>query len=79
MSKKIGFLSFGHWTESRGSQVRSAADSLVQSVELAAAAEKLGATARFFAFTTSRASSVRRSRCLPPLVHARIQSRSARP
>ena len=48
MSKKIGFLSFGHWTESAGSQVRSAADSLLQSVELAVAAEKLGADGAFF-------------------------------
>jgi len=48
MSKKIGFLSFGHWTESSGSQVRSAADSLLQSVELAVAAEKLGMDGAFF-------------------------------
>src|SRR4051812_1921846 len=41
--KKIGFLSFGHWTDSPGSQVRSAADSLLQSIELAVAAEELGA------------------------------------
>jgi alkanesulfonate monooxygenase SsuD/methylene tetrahydromethanopterin reductase-like flavin-dependent oxidoreductase (luciferase family) len=48
MSKKIGFLSFGHWTESPGSQVRSAADSLLQSVELGVAAENLGADGAFF-------------------------------
>jgi alkanesulfonate monooxygenase SsuD/methylene tetrahydromethanopterin reductase-like flavin-dependent oxidoreductase (luciferase family) len=48
MSKKIGFLSFGHWSESPGSQVRSAADSLLQSVELAVAAENLGADGAFF-------------------------------
>src|ERR1700688_1506442 len=48
MSKKIGFLSFGHWTESSGSQVRSAADSLLQSIELAVAAENLGADGAFF-------------------------------
>jgi len=28
--KKIGFLSFGHWTPSPHSQVRSASDSLLQ-------------------------------------------------
>jgi hypothetical protein len=39
MLKKIGFLSFGHWTDSPGSQVRSAADSLLQSIELAVAAQ----------------------------------------
>src|SRR5579862_2621656 len=48
MVKKIGFLSFGHWTASPGSQVRTAADSLLQSVELAVAAEKLGADGAFF-------------------------------
>jgi len=48
MAKKIGFLSFGHWTASPGSQVRTAADSLLQSVELAVAAEKLGADGAFF-------------------------------
>ncbi|MXP65739.1 LLM class flavin-dependent oxidoreductase [Roseomonas sp. M0104] len=41
--KKIGFLSFGHWTPSPGSGTRSAADALLQSIELAAAAEELGA------------------------------------
>jgi alkanesulfonate monooxygenase SsuD/methylene tetrahydromethanopterin reductase-like flavin-dependent oxidoreductase (luciferase family) len=41
--KKIGFLSFGHWNDAPGSQVRSAADALVQSIELAVAAEALGA------------------------------------
>ena len=46
--KKIGFLSFGHWTDSYGSQVRSAADSLLQSIELAVAAEELGADGAYF-------------------------------
>jgi alkanesulfonate monooxygenase SsuD/methylene tetrahydromethanopterin reductase-like flavin-dependent oxidoreductase (luciferase family) len=46
--KKIGFLSFGHWTDSYGSQVRTAADSLLQSIELAVAAEELGADGAFF-------------------------------
>ena len=36
--KNIGFLSFGHWADSYGSQVRSAAFSLLQSIELAVAA-----------------------------------------
>src|SRR4051812_46762103 len=40
--KRIGFLSFGHWSDSPGSQVRSAADALLQSIELAVAAEELG-------------------------------------
>jgi alkanesulfonate monooxygenase SsuD/methylene tetrahydromethanopterin reductase-like flavin-dependent oxidoreductase (luciferase family) len=46
--KKIGFLSFGHWSESYGSKVRSATDSLLQSVELAVAAEELGADGAYF-------------------------------
>src|SRR5215471_1588194 len=46
--KKIGFLSFGHWTPSPQSQVRTAADSLIQSIELAVAAEELGADGAYF-------------------------------
>jgi len=41
--KHIGFLSFGHWTPSPQSQTRSAADALLQTIELAVAAEALGA------------------------------------
>src|SRR5271169_5417558 len=46
--KKIGFLSFGHWTPSPQSQTRSAADTLLQSIDLAVAAEELGADGAFF-------------------------------
>jgi len=46
--KKIGFLSFGHWTASLRSQARSASDVLLQSIDLAAAAEQLGADGAFF-------------------------------
>ncbi|PZM13938.1 LLM class flavin-dependent oxidoreductase [Rhizobium tubonense] len=46
--KKIGFLSFGHWTPSSQSQTRSAADALLQSIELAVAAEQLGADGAYF-------------------------------
>jgi alkanesulfonate monooxygenase SsuD/methylene tetrahydromethanopterin reductase-like flavin-dependent oxidoreductase (luciferase family) len=46
--KKIGFLSFGHWTASPHSQARSAADVLLQSIELAVAAEELGADGAYF-------------------------------
>ncbi|AWY38513.1 LLM class flavin-dependent oxidoreductase [Pseudomonas putida] len=46
--KKIGFLSFGHWTPSPHSQTRSAADVLLQSIDLAIAAEELGADGAFF-------------------------------
>jgi len=41
--KKIGFLSFGHWSPSPHSGTRSAADALLQSIDLAVAAEELGA------------------------------------
>jgi alkanesulfonate monooxygenase SsuD/methylene tetrahydromethanopterin reductase-like flavin-dependent oxidoreductase (luciferase family) len=46
--KKIGFLSFGHWTPSSQSQTCSAADTLLQSIELAVAAEELGADGAYF-------------------------------
>jgi alkanesulfonate monooxygenase SsuD/methylene tetrahydromethanopterin reductase-like flavin-dependent oxidoreductase (luciferase family) len=46
--KKIGFLSFGHWSPSSHSMVRSAADSLLQSIELAVAAEEIGADGAYF-------------------------------
>ena len=46
--KRIGFLSFGHWSDSAYSQVRSGADALLQSIELAVAAEELGADGAYF-------------------------------
>jgi alkanesulfonate monooxygenase SsuD/methylene tetrahydromethanopterin reductase-like flavin-dependent oxidoreductase (luciferase family) len=46
--KKIGFLSFGHWAPSPQSQTRSAADALLQSIDLAVAAEALGADGAYF-------------------------------
>ena len=46
--KNIGFLSFGHWTPSPQSQTRTAADALLQSIELAVAAEELGADGAYF-------------------------------
>src|SRR5919205_632624 len=42
VGKRIGFLSFGHWQPIPGSQVRTGRDALVQTVELAVAAEELG-------------------------------------
>jgi alkanesulfonate monooxygenase SsuD/methylene tetrahydromethanopterin reductase-like flavin-dependent oxidoreductase (luciferase family) len=45
--KRIGFLSFGHWTSAPGSQTRTAADSLLQHVELAVAAEEIGIDGAF--------------------------------
>lgn len=46
--KKIGFLSFGHWTPSPHSATRSAQDVLLQSIDLAVAAEELGADGAYF-------------------------------
>lgn len=46
--KSIGFLSFGHWAPSPGSQVRDAHDALHQSIELAVAAEELGADGAYY-------------------------------
>jgi alkanesulfonate monooxygenase SsuD/methylene tetrahydromethanopterin reductase-like flavin-dependent oxidoreductase (luciferase family) len=46
--KNIGFLSFGHWSDGAHSQTRTAADALLQSVDLAVAAEELGADGAWF-------------------------------
>jgi alkanesulfonate monooxygenase SsuD/methylene tetrahydromethanopterin reductase-like flavin-dependent oxidoreductase (luciferase family) len=46
--KKLGFLSFGHWTPSPQSQTRSAADVLLQSIDLAIEAERLGMDGAYF-------------------------------
>jgi alkanesulfonate monooxygenase SsuD/methylene tetrahydromethanopterin reductase-like flavin-dependent oxidoreductase (luciferase family) len=46
--KKIGFLSFGHWTPSPQSRTRSAADVLLQSIDLAVEAERLGMDGAYF-------------------------------
>jgi alkanesulfonate monooxygenase SsuD/methylene tetrahydromethanopterin reductase-like flavin-dependent oxidoreductase (luciferase family) len=46
--KKIGFLSFGHWSPSPQSHTRTASDALLQSIDLAVAAEELGADGAYF-------------------------------
>ena len=48
MMKKIGFLSFGHWSDTPHSQTRTASDTLNQSIDLAVAAEELGADGAYF-------------------------------
>ena len=58
--KKIGFLSFGHWAATPGSQVRTASEALLQSIDLAVAAEELGADGAHFRvphFARSRGST----------------------
>ncbi|HEY7272414.1 MAG TPA: LLM class flavin-dependent oxidoreductase [Actinoplanes sp.] len=44
---RIGFLSFGHWRAAPGSQTRTAADALLQTIELAQAAEDIGVDGAF--------------------------------
>jgi alkanesulfonate monooxygenase SsuD/methylene tetrahydromethanopterin reductase-like flavin-dependent oxidoreductase (luciferase family) len=46
--KKIGFLSFGHWNPAPGSQTRSASDVLLQSIDLAIEAERLGIDGAYY-------------------------------
>jgi len=46
--KKIGFLSFGHWTSSPQSETQSAADALLQSIDIAVEAERLGMDGAYF-------------------------------
>ena len=45
--KKIGFLTFGHFQPRAGSQTRTAADALLQTIELAQAAEQIGVNGAF--------------------------------
>jgi alkanesulfonate monooxygenase SsuD/methylene tetrahydromethanopterin reductase-like flavin-dependent oxidoreductase (luciferase family) len=44
---RIGFLSFGHWSPLPGSATRTAQDALVQSIELAEEAERIGLDGAF--------------------------------
>jgi alkanesulfonate monooxygenase SsuD/methylene tetrahydromethanopterin reductase-like flavin-dependent oxidoreductase (luciferase family) len=46
--KKIGFLSFGHWTPSSQSGTQSPVDALLQSIDLAVEAERLGMDGAYF-------------------------------
>ncbi|MEV4313856.1 LLM class flavin-dependent oxidoreductase [Actinocrispum sp. NPDC049592] len=46
--KRIGFLSFGHWSDTPHSQTRTGADALLQAIDLAVAAEELGADGAYF-------------------------------
>lgn len=46
--KKIGFLSFGHWGSHPSYQTRSAADALLQHIDLSVAAEEIGMDGAYF-------------------------------
>src|SRR6201988_2729110 len=46
--KKIGFLSFGHWSGHPSYKTRTAGDTLLQSIDLAVAAEEIGLGGAYF-------------------------------
>ncbi|WP_448320249.1 LLM class flavin-dependent oxidoreductase [Streptomyces sp. CO7] len=46
--KKIGFLSFGHWSDTPHSRTRTASDALLQAIDLAVAAEEVGVDGAYF-------------------------------
>ncbi|RZA01673.1 MAG: LLM class flavin-dependent oxidoreductase [Sphingobacteriaceae bacterium] len=46
--KKIGFLSFGHWADHPAYQTRTGGDTLLQSIDLAVAAEELGIDGAYY-------------------------------
>src|SRR3954467_3306129 len=46
--KKIGFLSFGHWSDHPSYQTRTGGDTLLQSIDLAVAAEEIGLDGAYF-------------------------------
>jgi len=46
--KSIGFLSFGHWSDHPSYQTQSAGDTLLQSIDLAVAAEEIGLDGAYF-------------------------------
>lgn len=46
--KKIGFLSFGHWAKHPTYSARTASDTLLQSIDLAVAAEEIGIDGAYF-------------------------------
>jgi len=46
--KKIGFLSFGHWSDDPRYKTRTAGDALLQSIDLAVAAEQMGLDGAYF-------------------------------
>lgn len=46
--KKIGFLSFGHWADHPSYQTRTAGDTLLQSIDIAVAAEEIGLDGAYF-------------------------------
>lgn len=85
--KKMGFLSFGHWTPSLQSRAKPAADVLLRSIDFAVEAERLGMDGPYFRihhFARQLASpfpllaavgaKTRKSKLAMPVFHARTQS-----
>ena len=73
MTKKIGFLWFGHWSDTRGSATRSASDVLLQAIDLAVAAEELGVDGAYF-----RVHHFARQLASPFLLLAEVAARTDR-
>jgi alkanesulfonate monooxygenase SsuD/methylene tetrahydromethanopterin reductase-like flavin-dependent oxidoreductase (luciferase family) len=48
VTKSIGYLSFGHWSNTPHSEARTAADTLLQAIDLAVAAEEIGVDGAYF-------------------------------
>ena len=48
VTKSIGYLSFGHWSNSPHSEARTGADTLLQAIDLAVAAEEIGVDGAYF-------------------------------
>ena len=77
--KRIGFLSFGHWQPARGSQTRTAARPLLQTIELAVAAEEIGIDGASCACTTSRRQLPRPFPLLAAMARAHAAASSSAP
>ena len=70
---KIGYLSFGHWSSSPHSQARTGADTLLQAIELAEAAEELGIDGAYF-----RVHHFARQHGVPYPLLAAVRARTSR-
>jgi alkanesulfonate monooxygenase SsuD/methylene tetrahydromethanopterin reductase-like flavin-dependent oxidoreductase (luciferase family) len=73
LPKRIGFLSFGHHQAAPGSQARTAQDALLQTIELAVAAEEIGIDGAFV-----RVHHYQRQQASPFPVLAAMAARTSR-
>ena len=65
--KKIGFLSFGHWSNTPHSKTRTAHDTLLQSIDLAVAPRSLALTEPISECIISRSNSLPGAPACEPL------------